>query len=81
MHLPRFHFTLSALLLAAALAAASGCTKTERRVNDAHQEFKRDVKPAADWVDEKSNKAADEGKKAVSKTADAVDGDGDAEKE
>ena len=75
----RVTFPIRALLAAAALAAAPGCTKTERRVNDAHQEFKRGVKPAADWVDEKSNKAADEGKKAVSKTADAIDGDGAAE--
>jgi|KBSSwiStaDraftv2_1062776.scaffolds.fasta_scaffold5770153_2 hypothetical protein len=72
----RFGSKTTAVLIAAALVlSAYACTKTERRVNDAHQEFKRGVKPAANWIDEKSNKAADEGKKAVNKTADAIDGD------
>jgi hypothetical protein len=39
----------------------------------AHQDFKREVKPAAEWVDEKTKETASEGKKAVRKTAEAVD--------
>jgi hypothetical protein len=39
----------------------------------AHQDFKREVKPAAEWVDEKTKEAVGEGKKAVRKTADAID--------
>ncbi|MFI4925688.1 MAG: hypothetical protein ACHQJ7_11185 [Vicinamibacteria bacterium] len=42
-------------------------------IDNAHRDFKREVKPAATWVDEKTKKAAGEGKKAARKTADAID--------
>jgi len=49
----------------------------ERRANEAHQDFKQEIKPAADFVDEKTNKAADEGRKAAGKVGDAVSGEDD----
>ena len=47
----------------------------ERNVNEAQQDFQQEIKPAADFVDEKANKAADEGRKAAGKVGDAVSGD------
>jgi hypothetical protein len=44
-----------------------------RKLDTAHQKFKRKVRPAAQVVDEKTKKAVGEGKKAVEKSADAVD--------
>ena len=44
-----------------------------KKIDRAHRNFQRAVDPAADWVDEKTKKAAGEGKKAVRKTADAID--------
>jgi len=44
-----------------------------RKVDRAHRNFQREVEPAADFVDEKTKKAAEEGKKAVKKSADAVE--------
>jgi len=44
-----------------------------RKVDRAHRNFQREVKPAADFVDEKTKKAVGEGKKAVKKSADAVE--------
>jgi len=53
----------------------------EKNVNEAQQDFQREIKPAADFVDEKTNKAVDEGRKAAGKVGDAVSGDDDAEPE
>jgi hypothetical protein len=47
----------------------------ERNANEAQQNFQREIKPAADFVDEKTNTAVDEGKKAAGKVGDAVSGD------
>jgi hypothetical protein len=47
----------------------------ERNLNEAQQDFQREIKPAGDFVDEKANKAADEGRKAAGKVGDAVSGD------
>jgi hypothetical protein len=44
-----------------------------RKLDTAHRNFKRKVKPAAQVVDEKTKKAVGEGKKAVRKSVDAVD--------
>jgi hypothetical protein len=44
-----------------------------RKIDTAHQKFKRKVRPAARVVDEKTKKAVGEGKKAVDKSVDAVD--------
>jgi len=44
-----------------------------RKIDTAHQNFKREVRPAAQVVDEKTKEAVGEGKKAVEKTIDAVD--------
>jgi hypothetical protein len=44
-----------------------------RRVDAAHKDFKEEVKPAAQWVDEKTKEAVGEGKKAVKKSAEAVE--------
>lgn len=62
-------------LACCAMVTLAACASTERRANDAHQEFKREVRPAAEWVDEKTNTAVGEGKKAVRKTADAIAGE------
>ena len=54
----------------------------ERNLNEAQQDFQREIKPAADFVDDKARKAAEEGRKAAAKVADAVSGeDEDAEPE
>ena len=45
-----------------------------RNIDDAHRQFKQDVKPTARVVDEKANEAVGEGKKAVNKVVDAMDG-------
>jgi hypothetical protein len=44
-----------------------------RKIDNAHRNFKREVKPAAQVVDEKTKKVVGEAKKAVKKGADAVD--------
>jgi hypothetical protein len=44
-----------------------------RKIDKAHQNFKREVKPAAQVVDEKTKKVVGEVKKAVKKGADAVE--------
>jgi len=49
----------------------------ERNVNEAQQDFQKEIKPAADFVDEKTNKAVDEGRKAAGKVGDAVSDDDD----
>jgi hypothetical protein len=50
--------------------ALDGATSDADR---AHQGFKREVKPAAEWVDEKTKEAVAEGKMAARKTANATD--------
>jgi len=44
----------------------------ERNVNEAQQEFQEEFQEEREFVDEKANKAADEGRKGVNKSADAV---------
>ena len=48
--------------------------RVERGANRVHEDFKREVKSAAEVVDEKANAAVGEGRKAVHKVVDAVDG-------
>ena len=47
----------------------------EKNVNDAQQDFQEEFKEERGFVDEKANKAADEGRKAAGKVCDAVSGD------
>jgi hypothetical protein len=51
----------------------------ERNVNEAQQDFQEEIKPAAEFVDEKANKAAEEGRKAAGKVGDAISGEDDDE--
>jgi hypothetical protein len=81
------HIAMTALLLAAPSAcrddepdrgarSAGGenaLDRAGRKIDTAHQNFKRKVRPAARVVDEKTKKAVGEGKKAVDKSVDAVD--------
>lgn len=47
----------------------------EKNVNEAQQDFQKEFKDEREFVDEKANKAADEGRKAAGKVGDAVSGD------
>jgi hypothetical protein len=47
----------------------------EKNVNEAQQDFQEEFKEERELVDEKANKAADEGRKAAGKVGDAVSGD------
>jgi hypothetical protein len=49
----------------------------EKNVNEAQQDFQEELKEERDFVDEKANKAADEGRKAAGKVGDAVSGGDD----
>jgi hypothetical protein len=49
-----------------------------RNIDEAHEQFKQDIKPVAKRVDETTNAVVDEGKKAAHKVANAVDGSDDA---
>ena len=54
----------------------SSLDRAGHNIDEAHREFKRDVKSTAEVVDEKANAAVSEGRKAVDKVVDAVDGSG-----
>ena len=51
--------------------------EADNAIDRAHQDFKHDVKPAADVVDEKTRAVIKEGKKAVKKTGEALEDVGD----
>jgi hypothetical protein len=53
--------------------------RTERKANEAQQNFQEEFKEERAFVDEKANKAAEEGRKAARKVGDAVSGDGEDE--
>jgi hypothetical protein len=57
----------------------SGLDKAGNAIDDAHQNFKREMDPAGDVVDEKTKAVIHEGKRAVKKTGDAISGDDDDE--
>jgi hypothetical protein len=52
----------------------SALDRAGHRIEEAHEQFKHDVKPAAQVVDEKSKVVVDEGKKGVNKVVRAIDG-------
>ena len=60
-------------------AQESEGSEADNPIDEAHQDFKREVDPAADVVDEKTKAVINEGKRAVRKTGDALDGDDDAD--
>jgi len=69
---------LRALGLALVLGMMAACSHdTKRNVDQAHEQFKQDVKPIAKRVDDTTNDVVNEGKKAAHKVANAVDGDSD----
>jgi hypothetical protein len=47
--------------------------RAERNANEAQQDFQEELKEEREFVDEKANKAAAEGRKAASKVGDALD--------
>ena len=49
--------------------------RAERNANEAQQDFQEEFKEERGFVDEKANKAADEGRKAARKVGDAVSGE------
>ena len=54
----------------------------KRKADEAHERFKEEVKPAAEFVDEKTREVVDEGKELVgagSEDDDAEQGEGEAE--
>lgn len=51
----------------------------EKNVNEAQQDFQEEFKEEREFVDEKSNEAASEGRKAAGKVGDAVSGDDEEE--
>ena len=53
------------------------CAGTKKKVDDAHEDFKRDVRPAAKVVDEKTREVVDEGNKDAKKVAYTLSGDAD----
>ncbi len=53
--------------------------KAERNANEAQQDFQEEFKEERKFVDEKANKAADEGRKAARKVGDAISGDDEEE--
>lgn len=53
----------------------------ERNANEAQRDFQEEFKEEREFVDEKANKAAEEGRKAAGKVGDAVSGDEDEEPE
>jgi hypothetical protein len=59
----------------------SGLDKAGNTIDDAHQNFKREMDPAGDVVDEKTKAVIHEGKRAVKKTGDAISDDDDDEAE
>jgi len=52
----------------------SALETAEKNIDEAHRDFQAQIKPAADFVDEKANKAVAEGRKAAGKVSDAVSG-------
>jgi len=52
-------------------------SEADNPIDEAHQNFKREVDPAADVVDDKTKAVVNEGKRAVKKTVNAIDGDDD----
>ena len=53
----------------------------EKNANEAQQDFQEEFKEEREFVDEKANKAADEGRKAAGKVGDAVSGEDEDEVE
>lgn len=51
----------------------------EKNLNEAQQDFEEDFKEEREFVDEKANKAAAEGRKAAQKVGDALTGDEEAD--
>ena len=49
--------------------------RVNRRANEVHGEFKEGIRPAADWVDERSHRVADEVRSAVNKADNSIRGD------
>lgn len=68
MHSPR---VVSALFVALLLAACGA----KQKADEAHKNFKKEIKPAAEFVDDKTHEAVDEGKKGAKKVGDALSGD------
>lgn len=54
--------------------AESTAERVNRRANEAHGEFKEGIRPAADWVDERSHRVADEVRSAVNKADNSIRG-------
>lgn len=52
----------------------SAFDRAGHNIDEAHQQFKQEVKPAAEAVDDKANAVVNEGRKAVHKVVDAIDG-------
>ena len=52
----------------------SALDRAGHEIDEAHARLKREVRPAAEVVDEKPNAAVNEGRKAVNKIVGAVDG-------
>jgi hypothetical protein len=57
----------------------SSFDRAKRNVDQAHENFKQEIRPAAGWVDEKSHRVADEVGSAVGKGKRKLDGDADHE--
>lgn len=55
----------------------TGDESFKSRVDSAHEDFKKDIQPAAGWVDDRSHEVADEANRAVDKGKKAVSGDDD----
>lgn len=49
--------------------------RAERNANEATADFQEEFKEEREFVDEKANKAADEGRKAANKVGDAISGE------
>jgi hypothetical protein len=55
----------------------SSFDRAKRNVDQAHENFKQEIRPAAGWVDDRSHEVADEAVNAVNKGKRKLDGDSD----
>ena len=53
----------------------SAFDRAERNANEAQKDFQKEFKETGDFIDEKANKAAAEGRKGARKVGDAISGD------
>lgn len=57
--------------------STGGESSFKSRVDQAHENFKQGIQPAAGWVDDRSHEVADEAERAVNKGKKTLSGDDD----